>query len=107
LTRSFPVAEIDVCGRGGGRYIAGVCRVHDNRECRQVRELHPSEHQLLGFFSVQHLTPTLREVSLRYGDLAWDTVALCEPGPETTTALRKLLEAKDCAVRARLDTAEA
>lgn len=48
---------------------------------------------------------TLREVSRQLADVAaWMTGALGE-GPELTTGLRKLLEAKDCFVRqAVIDT---
>ena len=57
---------------------------------------------LMQFFEYAHLPPHLQAVSKPFGDLA----ALLEetlPGnPEKTTALRKLLEAKDCGVRAVL-----
>lgn len=59
--------------------------------------------RLLVFFEASHLPADLREVSERFGDLAkWIDTNL-PPGPERSVALRKLLEAKDCAVRARLE----
>lgn len=38
-----------------------------------------------------------------FGELALALVETLEPGPERTVALRKLLEAKDAAVRAKLE----
>lgn len=53
------------------------------------------------FFEYAHLPAPLQEVSRPFGDLA--KVVLTLPrNPERTVALRKLLEAKDAAVRAKL-----
>lgn len=57
---------------------------------------------LLQFFTWQHLPEQLRAVSRPFGELADIIVATLPSNPERTTALRKLLEAKDCAVRAKL-----
>lgn len=56
---------------------------------------------LYQFFEYKHLPPKLQEVSKPFGDLAYQLHSLPK-NPERTTALRKLLEAKDCAVRASL-----
>jgi hypothetical protein len=57
---------------------------------------------LMQFFEFKHLPPHLQEVSLEFHALAsWIRDNLPD-NAERTTALRKLLEAKDCAVRARL-----
>jgi hypothetical protein len=61
-----------------------------------------SRDYLMQFFAYEHLPEQLREVSKPFGDLAKALVDMLPPNPERTTALRKLLEAKDCAVRARL-----
>ncbi len=53
------------------------------------------------FFAWQHLPPHLQEISKPFGELA-ESVLLLPDNSERTTALRKLLEAKDCAVRAKL-----
>ena len=58
--------------------------------------------QLLQFFAYEHLKPDLQAISKPFGDLARDLVATLPQNPERTVALRKLLEAKDCAVRASL-----
>lgn len=57
---------------------------------------------LLQFFAYEHLPPHLQAVSKPFGDLARQIVDTLPQNPERTTALRKLLEAKDCAVRAIL-----
>lgn len=66
------------------------------------RELHPAEQALVRFFDYHHLPENLRAVSEPFGGLAVHIVNSAPAGAETTTALRKLLEAKDCAVRAAL-----
>lgn len=57
---------------------------------------------MLRYFSYEHLPEALRAVSKPFCDLAQQIVATLPQDPERTVALRKLLEAKDCAVRARL-----
>lgn len=54
------------------------------------------------FFGYSHLPEHLQETSKRFHDLADWIVSELPSNPERTVALRKLLEAKDCAVRARL-----
>lgn len=63
--------------------------------------MHPATEALLRFFEYEHLPPDLQEVSKPFADLA-NHVALGPENAETTVALRKLLEAKDAAVRAAL-----
>lgn len=74
------------------------------------------QDRLLQFFEYAHLPPHLQAVSKPFHDLAHaivkgdnvpesGTVTIGPPlpsNPERTVALRKLLEAKDCAVRAVL-----
>ena len=59
-------------------------------------------NNLLQFFAYEHLPPHLQAVSKPFGDLARDLATSLPANAESTTALRKLLEAKDCAVRAVL-----
>jgi len=61
-----------------------------------------SAHPLLQFFEYAHLPLHLQTVSKPFGDLAKQIEETLPHNPEKTTALRKLLEAKDCAVRALL-----
>jgi ATP-dependent Clp protease ATP-binding subunit ClpA len=60
------------------------------------------DEPLLQFFADEHLPEHLREHSKPFGDLARRLVETLPRNPERTVALRKLLEAKDCAVRAKL-----
>jgi ferritin-like protein len=55
---------------------------------------------LLQFFAYEHLPEHLQAVSKPFCELARQMALRLPNNPETTTALRKLLEAKDCAVRA-------
>jgi hypothetical protein len=57
---------------------------------------------LIQFFSYDHLPPRLAELSRPFHSMATIIVDRLPPNPERTMALRKLLEAKDCAVRAGL-----
>jgi hypothetical protein len=57
---------------------------------------------MLQFFRYEHLPADLREVSKPFCRLAHEIVDTLPRNPERTTALRKLLESKDCAVRAYL-----
>ena len=56
--------------------------------------------RMLKFFAYAHLRADLQPTSKAFCDLAHDIVAMIPAGPERTVALRKLLEAKDAAVRA-------
>jgi hypothetical protein len=59
-------------------------------------------YPILAYFRHEHLPEKLGDVSRPFGDLA-ELVATSLPrNAETATALRKLLEAKDCAVRSAL-----
>ena len=64
---------------------------------------HPGTLHLLRYFDTRHLPEDLAAVSTPVGDLARAMVERLPDGPELTTGLRKLLEAKDCLVRAALD----
>lgn len=60
---------------------------------------HPSVAAILQYFDYRHLPEELAAVSKPFAVLAFDLADRCH-GPEGTVALRKLLEAKDAAVRA-------
>lgn len=55
---------------------------------------------MLQFFGYSHLPSHLQEISKPFGELAEKMVATLPRNPERTAGLRKLMEAKDCAVRA-------
>lgn len=57
---------------------------------------------IMQFFAYQHLPRHLQEISKPFGELAELIVSTLPRNPERTVALRKLLEGKDAAVRAKL-----
>ena len=59
--------------------------------------------RLLQFFKYEHLPSHLQEVSRPFCDLANHIESSLPTNAERTVALRKLLEAKDCAVRCVLE----
>jgi hypothetical protein len=60
------------------------------------------EETILQFFEYAHLPKHLQDVSQPFSVLAKFIVNDLPRNPERTVALRKLLEAKDAAVRARI-----
>ena len=64
-----------------------------------------AQFPILKYFKYEHLPPKLQEISSPFYDLAHcvaDNAPVGLEFPETEMALRKLLEAKDCAVRAQI-----
>ena len=57
---------------------------------------------IMKYFVYTHLPPALQEVSKPVGDLAVYYDTTLPDGPEKSAGLRRLLEAKDCFVRAAL-----
>lgn len=58
---------------------------------------------ILAYFKWEHLKPELQDVSRPFAELAWAMVRRPTAArAEVAAGLRKLLEAKDCAVRAAL-----
>ena len=57
---------------------------------------------MLQFFTYDHLPEVLQDISAPFHLLALQIVEALPRNPERTVAIRKLLEAKDCAVRAKL-----
>lgn len=57
---------------------------------------------MIKWFEWDYLPDDLKQISESFSRLAQIVVQDIEPGPERTVVLRKLLEAKDAAVRAKL-----
>lgn len=57
---------------------------------------------MMQFFAYAHLPVHLQNISKPFCDLAQQMIDTLPRNPERTAGLRKLLEAKDCAVRASL-----
>jgi hypothetical protein len=66
---------------------------------------HQATQQLARWFAFEHLPDHLRVPSARCAHLAQEMIDDLPDGPELTAGLRKLLEAKDCFVRAALGDA--
>lgn len=63
----------------------------------------PQAARILRYFRYAHLPAELQEISKPFAELAERVAMLpAADGAEQTVALRKLLEAKDCAVRSLL-----
>lgn len=61
----------------------------------------PREH-IMQFFTYEHLPAHLQVISKPFADTAEFVHGALPRNPERTAALRKLLEAKDAAVRAQV-----
>jgi hypothetical protein len=58
------------------------------------------------YFTFDHLPEKLKEVSKPIAELAKLMEETLPDGPEKSAGMRKLLEAKDCFVRAKLEEKE-
>jgi len=63
---------------------------------------HPGVQHFRGLFNYEHLSEDAQRYSRPFAELAQFLVDNCKDGAELTTALRKILEAKDAAVRQAL-----
>lgn len=57
---------------------------------------------IMRYFAFAHLPAALQTISKPIGELAEQMDSILPDGPEKSAGLRKLLEAKDCLVRANL-----
>jgi hypothetical protein len=65
--------------------------------------MHQATAQLLELFAYEHLPEHLQKISKPFHNLAYLVAQEeTERGAEKTTCLRRLLEAKDCAVRMKV-----
>lgn len=70
----------------------------NNQEMTEAEGTYP----ILKFFKFDHLPERLQNVSKQFYVLAYTTAIYSPRNAETSACLRKLIEAKDCAVRAVL-----
>ncbi len=63
--------------------------------------MHPSTEEKLRYFEYAHLPEPLQEISKTFHDLAHKYAVILD-GNQLTLGLQKLIEAKDCMVRAAL-----
>lgn len=57
---------------------------------------------ILRYFHFAHLPPQLQVISVKFYEIVCELLVLLPRNAERTVALRKLLEAKDAAVRANV-----
>jgi hypothetical protein len=70
---------------------------------KKEKMVNPEEPPIMRYFKYDHLKGVLKDTSEKFYFLAYEINELLPNGPEKSVALRKLLEAKDAAVRAALD----
>lgn len=61
-----------------------------------------NEERMMKWFQFAQLQESEQGVASLFWDLACQLVAMTHPGAERTVALRKLLESRDSALRAKL-----
>jgi hypothetical protein len=88
------------CGQGQGDGL----EPHDNLNVvyMPLEKIQMDNEPMLQFFKYEHLPEHLAKVSQPFCEMAEGIVRGLPRNPERTVALRKLLESKDCAVRAVL-----
>lgn len=98
---------IEYRGMDSNRYHCPACgnQVTIDQEASKIQEekermeLYP----VFQFFSYSHLPDNLKNVSKPIAELAEKFLSEIPEGPEKAAGFRKLLEAKDCFVRASLN----
>ena len=75
-------------------------QIHPAPECFTEEQL--TADPILRYFHFAHLPPHLQTVSVKFYELVCSLLTLVPRNAERTVALRKLLEAKDAAVRANV-----
>jgi len=77
--------------------------LHQITRCTTTDGDDPMHNPILRHFAYDHLPKRLQDVSRAFHALAASNAAALPDGSEKDMCLRKLLEAKDCAVRAALE----
>ena len=91
--------ECDMAEFAGISYEAAHAQVETDVQRRGPQAM---SEPIIQFFAFEHLPEPLQAVSRSFAELARTLVTTLPRNPELTAALRKLLEATDCAVRAAL-----
>lgn len=86
---------VKIAGKSGGMSIRHIMK-------RDWTMTDSAPETMLQFFAYEHLPEKLQAISKPFGEMAKWMVETLPRNPERTAGLRKLLEAKDCAVRANL-----
>lgn len=97
------VVSVDYDFKTSLLYLQGVlCDLTSFIHEHKVKELHPTTYEVLKYFNYQHLPPHLQDISKACHDLMVQMVNSLPCNPQLTRGLHKLLEAKDCFVRANV-----
>jgi hypothetical protein len=75
----------------------------DKAKARRWENRHTSVRHFGTMFETGHLDDTRTAIVSRFADLGDFLTDALKDGPELSTALRKLVEAKDCAVRQSIE----
>jgi hypothetical protein len=75
----------------------------NEQQAMDVQSVERPISPIMRWFDYSHLPEPQAEVSNLFADLAMTIEETLPVGPEKSTALRKLLEAKDAAVRSSLE----
>lgn len=75
----------------------------DEFSLERFADRHPGTVHLLRQFRFSHLPESLQRTSRPIAEVAYRLAYELPDGPELSAGLRKLLEGKDCLVRARVD----
>lgn len=80
------------------------CRICSRDQYDPIhKEMQMSDaYPILKFFAYAHLSDELKKVAMPFAGMAVDMATTLPPSAEVSAGLRKLLEAKDCFVRAAL-----
>jgi hypothetical protein len=81
--------------------VAGLKRIANERT-KPMTGTREDIEPIIQFFRYEHLPEHLQAISAPFSLLAISLIDALPRNPERTVALRKLLEAKDAAVRAKL-----
>lgn len=92
---------IDLLIKRAGLKVKVMLDKEEKEKEKSMLDEKPPE-RMMQWFVYDHLPEELQVISKPFSDLALFIVASIEASPERTVALRKLLESKDAAVRAKL-----
>lgn len=107
LFEQRPDGTVEVCDRGNGRSWVFDPRKFDTDAAVTFLKANRKRFGMARHFRFDHLPPALRFISEQFACLAAFTIAVSASDPaECAAALRKLKEAKDCAVSAAVPPAE-
>lgn len=82
-----------------GRDNQNEAKIPEDTNMEKLKTCAVYQEPMMQFFSYQHLPPHLQKISENFWNLACYVVNELPRNPERTIALRKLLEAKDNAIR--------